>query len=173
MPIQSSNFGSLSEAAQLKKLKSAKVALWIVGILTIALYGFLFANAEKEFDKAYGEELRKLGVSESQVRSLDEETRAEIDKEKADGLAKMKLIYGAGAGLGGIFIVCALLVYKKPLISTMTGLVLYLGGIAANAALEPQTIAKGIIVKIIIIAVLAGAVKAAIAYEREKRQRNA
>jgi VIT1/CCC1 family predicted Fe2+/Mn2+ transporter len=171
MPIQSSNFGSLSEAAQLQKLKSARVALWIVGILTILVNGFFFFNAQDEFEKAYEAELKRQGVSMAELRALDKDTLAEIDKEKSDGLAKVKLIYGAGLGLGVIFIVCALLVNRKPVIATMTGLVLYLGSIAATAAFEPESLAKGLIMKVIIIAVLAGAVKAAIAYERDQRQK--
>jgi hypothetical protein len=173
MPIQSSQFGSLSEAAQLQKLKSAKVALWIVGILTICLNGFMFVRADKEYDDALEAEVHKQGGSMAALQKLDAETKGAIDKERTDVVGKLHLIYGAGLGLGAIFIICALMVNRKPVVATMTGLVLYLGGIAAFAVIDSSNLAKGLLIKIVIIAVLASAVKAAIAYERDKRQKGA
>lgn len=161
--------GSLSESAQLKSLKSAKIALWLVGILSIALQTFLFFNAGNEYDKAFNKQLEIQGTPQSALENLDADTKALIDKERTDAISKIHLIYGAGIGLGVIFIICALMVDKKPVIATMTGLVLYLGSIAAMAAIDPTTIAQGIIMKAVIIIVLIKAVKAAIAYERERR----
>src|SRR6187401_3194750 len=125
MPIQSSQLGSLSESAQLQKLKSAKGALWVVGILTLIVQVFLFMNVNKEYDDALEAEVKKQGGSMSALERLDPETKAAIAKEKEEAIGRGRMIYGAGIGLGVIFIICALMVDKKPVVATMAGLVLY------------------------------------------------
>lgn len=171
MAIQSSNFGSLSQSAQLQKLKSAKTALWLVGILTILFQTFQFFHAEKEYEDALQAVVTKNGGSMAALQNLDESQKAELAKERTDVVAKLHLIYGASIGLGVVFIGCALMVNRKPVIATMTGLVLYLGSIAAVAVFDASTLAQGIVMKVIVVGVLASAVKAAIAYERDQRSK--
>lgn len=166
-------YSSLAQSARTQELKKARTILWIVGILTIAVNGFMFFNSANELEKAANEELRKSGTSLSALQALPAAQRAEFDKEYANALGKVKLIYGAGIALGVIFIVCALFVEKKPVASTVTGLVLYLGSIAAGLAIDPATIAQGIIVKILIIIGLVSSVKAALAIEKERRAQTA
>jgi predicted RND superfamily exporter protein len=55
---------------------------------------------------------------------------------------------------------------------TIISLVLYLGATAIFAYLAPETIAAGIIIKVIIIIGLAKAIQAAIAYENDRRVAN-
>lgn len=164
-----SPYASLAQGARSQELKKAKGILWVVGILTIAVNGFMFFNAKNEFETAANAELSKNGTSLSEVQALPAAERAEFDQVYADAFGKVRLIYGAGIALGVIFIVCALFVEKKPVASTVTGLVLYLGSIAATLAIDPESLAKGIIIKILIIIGLVSSVKAALAIEKERR----
>jgi hypothetical protein len=89
------------------------------------------------------------------------------------------VIYGGTVVLGAIFIVLGCMVMKYPMVSTVTGLALYILGNVALAVLVAaggdkealvRVLASGLIMKIIIIVVLINAVKAAGVYEREKRR---
>jgi hypothetical protein len=162
-------YSSLAQSARTQELKKAKGILWLVGILTIAVYGFMFANSRNELDTAVNGELAKSGLSIEKVRAWPEAMRADFDKTYASTFGKVRLIYGASIALGVIFILCALCVEKKPVASTVTGLVLYLGSMAAAGAIDPANLAKGIIIKIFIIVGLVSSVKAALAIEKERR----
>ncbi|HEY2841642.1 MAG TPA: hypothetical protein VGJ26_20955, partial [Pirellulales bacterium] len=58
-------------------------------------------------------------------------------------------------------------VYRYPLISTATGLIIYIGVQAMTAFFAPTSILNALIWKILIIVGLAKAVQAALAYERD------
>ena len=162
-------YASLATTARNQELKKAKGILWFVGVVTILFQGFLFANSKKELDEAMSAELGKNGISLAQIRALPEEQRTEFDTEYSNAFNKVRFIYGAGIGIGAIFVVCALGLDRKPVAATVTGLALYLGSIAVQAAIEPLTIMQGIIVKVLIIIGLISSVKAALAVEKERR----
>jgi hypothetical protein len=71
--------------------------------------------------------------------------------------------------IGVVFIVCAIVVYKYPVASTVTSLVLYLGAAAVYGVLDPTTLARGWWIKILIVVGLFKAVQAALAYESERK----
>lgn len=72
--------------------------------------------------------------------------------------------------LGILFVIFGFLVKKYPVPITITSLVLYIAAWLISALQDPAMLAQGIIIKIIIIVALAGAVKTAIAYEKEKAE---
>lgn len=162
-------YSSLAQGARTQELKKARGILWLVGILTIVMNGFMLFNAKSELETAANAELAKSGTSLAAIQSLPDAQRAEFDKVYASAFGKMQLIYGAGIALGIIFIICALLVEKKPVASTVTGLVLYLGHIAAVLAIDPTSLARGAIMKIFIVIGLVSSVKTALAIEKEGR----
>jgi hypothetical protein len=165
-----SNYGSLAQNARAQQLKSAKSILWVVGILTICVQGFLFANAKSEVDEEINKELAKNGGgSIALIEKQAPEVRAEFDKAYVEAVGKVRLIYGAFLAVGVMFIGCALLVDRKPVIATVTGLVLYLGAKAAVGMLAPEALAQGLIISVAIVIGLIGAVKAALAVERQER----
>ena len=166
-------YSSLAQGARTQELKKARTILWIVGLLTIAVNGFMFWNSKNELESAVSAELGKNGASLAAVRALPDAQRAEFDKQYAAAFGKVRLIYGAGVALGVIFIVCALCVERRPVASTVTGLVLYLGSIAAALAIDPATLAKGAIVKVFIVIGLVSSVKSALAIEKERRAQSA
>lgn len=151
-------YSSLAQSARAQELKKAKGILWFIGLLTIGFNIFMFVKDKNELDNVA-----------NTMRSVPAAQRAEFDKAYADASGKIRLIYGASIALGVIFVVCALCVDRKPVASTVTGLVLYLANVAVLAAIEPKTIPQGIIIKIFIIVGLVSSVKAALAIEKERR----
>jgi len=169
MTEEAAPYESLAQASRTKDLRRARSILWIVGLLTFVVNGFHFATAEKSFDRAVEQELRGEGLTLEEVRNRPPEERAEFDEEYEKGLQLARLITGGSALLGLCFIACAMMVFRKPVAATVTGLVLYLGGTAAILAIDPPSIARGLLFKILIVIGLASAVKAALAYERSAR----
>ena len=146
--------GSLAQSARQTSLRQARIILIIVGILTLGVNLFMLSNIDNEIAQVKRENPGAI-IDESLIRTV-------------------RLIYGATAALGGIFILLGIFVYAAPVACTVTGLVLYLGGIAVFAALEPQSLVRGLIIKILIIVGLVKSVQAAAAYQREvKAEREA
>jgi hypothetical protein len=165
------SYGSLAQDARLKQLKTARVVMWIVGLLTLAVYGYLFMTAEKQVASEVDKELRKQGSSLVDVRrDGDPEKLKGFEVEYAKAVKKARMIFGVSAFLGIIFIGCALLVKSKPVVATVTALVLYVGSFFATLAIDPASAPKGIIIKVLVVACLVSALKAALAYEREQEQ---
>jgi len=168
-------YGSLAESARAQKLKSAKSIFWVIGILMILLHAFPLMDIEGQVDADINKGLAKQapGATVAKIRELPEGLRAEFEKERTKAIQKAKLQYGASVAMGVIFIVCALLVSRKPVIATVTGLVLYLGITAAILALNPdffkETAFVGLALRVAIIFGMIGAVKAAVAVERQDR----
>jgi hypothetical protein len=76
-------------------------------------------------------------------------------------------IQGSFLVVGIVFIICGVLVYRFPVACTVSSLVLYILAALATAALDPSTLAQGIVIKVIIIVALFKAVQAAFAYQKE------
>jgi hypothetical protein len=157
-PPTSSNLkplGSLAQSARGKEISQARTILIVIGVLTMLVNGFLFFNLENEIQS----EIQKANMDPAQVAEF----------RQAATMAGY-LLYAGPALLGLIFFVFGLIVKRYPLPITITSLVLYLLSIALFAFLNPLSIAQGIIFKIIIIAALARAIKAARAYDLETRK---
>ena len=169
METQSAPYGSLAQSARSSELKKAKGILWFVGILTILVNGFMFFTAETQIDNEIDREMKKHGGSLAAVRDLPEAQRSLFDSERTKAINQAKLGLGGGVVLGILFIGCALMVNRKPVAATVTGLVLYLGATAVFAAMEPESMARGLIIKIFIIIGLVSSVKAALAVEKQAR----
>ena len=89
----------LAQQAREKQLKTARVILIIVGVLTIAANGFFFSRAETEVEEAFDAEATK------QYGAGYDITDKELwESEKAKVLKLTRLMYGGGIVLGVIFI---------------------------------------------------------------------
>jgi hypothetical protein len=152
--------GNLAQSARGKELKSARIIMFVVGILSVAVNMFVFSSADAQVQKEIDAEIAKLGPG----MEVDQEKVAEI-KDQAVGATK--LISGGGMVLGMIFVACGLLVYRYPVPATITALALYLASIAIFGMVNPASIASGLIVKFFIVAGLFKSVQAAIAYQKE------
>jgi hypothetical protein len=170
MASGAARLGSLADAERRRSLGRAKVILWIVGALTIAVHAFQLSTLQREYDRAIDSELRgREGASLVDVRALDAAERAEFDEAYDKGLRLARVLLVASIALGVAFIICALVVDRRPVAATVTGLVLYLGSLAAGLAIDPSSVVKGLLIKILIIMGLVSAVRAALAVERAER----
>jgi hypothetical protein len=135
----------------------------VVGGLTVAINGYFVFNAasmvEAEFKKEIAELNRKgMVVDKANARELQEQA-----------VRSTQLINGIAVVLGVAFVVFGLLVYQYPVPITITSLILYIGAAAAFGLIDPSSLWKGILIKIIIVVALFKAIQSAIAYERDRR----
>lgn len=157
----SQSVGSLAQSARSKTLRGAKVTLLLIGILATCVGAVQWTMGQEVLREAFAAEVAKI---ENQGMVVDQEEVARLEAEQTGTL---RLIAGGLIAIGVTFIVLGLLVYRVPVVATVTGLVLYVGLQAISAAVEPETIARGLLFKILIIACLAKAVQAAVVYQRE------
>ncbi|MGI9428430.1 MAG: hypothetical protein ACR2NM_07225, partial [Bythopirellula sp.] len=150
--------GSLTQAARSKQLNSARTILIAIGILTVLVNGIFVFLAKQMVDDQFEQELSDL---RQQGMVVDE---SKVEELRSGAIKATKLINGVGLAIGVAFIVLGVNVKKYPVPMTITGLVLYLGSAAVFGLMDPTTLAKGFIIKILIIVGLFKAVQAAIAY---------
>jgi hypothetical protein len=150
----SESLGSLAQSARSKQLKSARITLIVIGVLTIVANIAIAAMSDSQVDN----EVKKL---HGQGMLVDQKA---VDAAKRE----TKLVCVGFAVLGVVFVVLGVFVASFPVPITILALVLYLAGFAITAVLDPTTILQGIIFKVIIIGGLARSIKAALEYERER-----
>lgn len=166
------DYGSLASHARTQKLKSAKIIFWIVGVLTI-LMAFVAYNQVRDAESI----LESKSAMQSRMANDPEVARVAggLDPFFAKMIKQAKLEVGITFGMGMIFILCAMFVYRRPVITTVTGLVLYLASTAfflyaKMSANEMGSAALSMIIKVAIILALVGAVKTAVSIERQERE---
>jgi hypothetical protein len=142
--------GSLAQAARGNELKQARWILIVIGLLTLAVNGAFLYNLPNEIQQV---------IQQNQVPPADVEAfRQAVTSEGY-------LVYGLPALMGVLFVLFGVIIYRFPVFITVTSLVLYVLATAAFANLDPQTLARGLIIKIFIIFGLFRAVGAARAYQ--------
>lgn len=78
-----------------------------------------------------------------------------------------------GFAIGGVFLACAALVYRKPVLATMVGLLLYCGTVLVQLALDPSVLFGSVLSIGVTAAIIIGLVSAARfarRYERKLRE---
>lgn len=163
--------GSLTQSARRTSLTQARSILIVIGVLSLIANIVFFVLAEDQVRK----ELRKEVEAEKQKRGpglvFDQN---ELKKIEEDAVRITRMVNGGAAFLGVVFVALGLAVYRAPVVCTVTGLILYVAGNAVFAAIDPENLVRGIIIKVIIVVAMVKAVQAALAYEREaKVQREA
>jgi hypothetical protein len=159
-PPSMAGLGDLAQSARGKELKSARVIMFFVGALSIAVNLFFFSSAEKDVQTEIDKEIAKLGPG-----FVVDQEKVAVLKKQAVGAAH--LINGGGIVVGMIFVACGLLVQKHPVPATITALALYLAAVAIFGLIDPASLASGIIIKVFVVIGLFKAVQAAIAYQKE------
>lgn len=145
MAVKDEELGSLAQSTRQADLGQTRGILLFIGIATLLLNGFMFLNARKE--------VTDVGVGP-----------ADFDRV----LNLVRVIYGAGILLGAFFVTAGILVKKYPVPMTVMSLILYVGSAAGFGMLDPSSLAKGAIIKVIIVVALAKSVQTAWAYQRER-----
>lgn len=156
----SSNLGSLAQSARAKQLKTARIILIVVGLLTIGWNAVFLANTHKEVEGVVQEQLKTL-----HAKGMIEDT-ASVAEFRHRVTLFCHIVYGATILLGVVFVVLGLMVYAYPVPVTVLALVLYIGAAAIFGFLSPMTLAQGLIFKIIIIVALVKSIQAAVAYQK-------
>ncbi len=147
--------GSLAQAARGNELKQAQRILVVIGVLTIAVNGFFLFNLPNEIQQA---------IQQNQIAPAD------VAQFHQAATVSGYLLYGLPALLGLLFVVFGLIIKQFPVPITITSLVLYLLAMAAFGLLEPATLARGIVVKIIIVFALFRAITAARHFQAHVQQ---
>ena len=156
----SAPLGGLAQSARSKEIKGARTTLMVIGVLTLLVQAVLFAGSRKEVDQEIEKQIRSLPAGQVADPVMVEEFRSEI-------LGAVRLIYGGGVVLGILFIVLGFLAPTYPVPATAGGLVLYIGSTAVFGYLDPSSLARGLIIKVIIVTGLFKAMQAAIAHQKE------
>ena len=153
--------GSLADSARSKAVKTARTTLIAVGVLTIVVNGFLAAMAEPMVEAAFQKEINQL-----RQQGMDVDQNA-VQNLKEEAVTSTRLTAVGFAGMGVVFLILGAFVQRSPVVCTALGLVLYIAGAGITAMIDPSTIAKGAIIKIIIIVALVKALQAGLAAQRE------
>ncbi len=160
---QLSSLTSLSQSARMKQLKSARMILIFVGVITVALNGFFYTQAEEMVNN----EIRNLQMQRIPIEG-------DVNQIRDQAVKVTRLIHGGTVALGVVFILLGVAVKSFPVPATVLGLVLYLGSIAVFAVINPASLLQGFILpcdmKIIFIYCLFKAVHSAIGYQRYEQE---
>ncbi len=119
-------------------LGTAQVTLILVGLLSIGLNGFLLFNAPNEV-----QEVMKSGDVAMSQEAL---------------LQFVQIFYGAFMAVGAVMLLLGALIYQFPVFCPLAGLILYILAIIVSGILDPMSLLKGIIIKILVIVALGKAV---------------
>jgi hypothetical protein len=156
--------GSLAQSARTKQLKTARAILYFVGGLTIVVNVAFVIFAEPIVNSQIDRELREL-----QQQNMEIDPGA-LKEYRQQAIRITRLVNGIAVLIGVVFIVCGALVYTYPVPATITSLVLYIGSAAAYGVIDPTTLARGWLIKLLILIGLFKAVQAAFAYESERKR---
>jgi len=129
-----SSLGSLAQSARKKQLKSTRGILLFIGVLTVAVNGFMFV-VHDIVDKAIKAEVQKLGPN----FVVDPAKAAPI---RASLIRLNQLIAGAGIALGVVFILFGVMVEKHPVPITITALTIYIAAAAIPYPARSETFSK-------------------------------
>jgi len=162
-PLGEGGLESLSQVARTKQLKTARGILFFVGIVTILLNIAFVLFAERVVDSQIDKEVRELRAGGNEIDD------AALAGFRESAVRSTRLVNGIAVLIGGVFIACGIYVYRYPVPATVVSLVLYLGCAAVYGVIDPSTLARGWIVKILIVVALFKAVQAALAYESERK----
>jgi len=160
-PAESTQPGltSLAQSQRQKKLNLARGFIFFVGILTIAVNAYYALQAKSLVEAEVNKAVRNAGGF------------AQVDHAAVDDAVRFLQVVSWGfVAVGVVYIVLGFLVKAYPVPITITALVLYIVGQLITAVFDPSMVFSGIILKVIIIVVLAQAISAAVAYERERKR---
>lgn len=163
--------GSLAQKARSNKLRQARIILFLIGGFSALVNGGLLLATPSLVKKEIAQEVAKQGG----LRQVDPVL---VEKATNELLTINYATHGAFFCVSLLFLVLGFLVYRFPVPATILGLVLYLLALLAGAAVTAisddaenvgKYLASGWLIRVIIIVALASSIKAAVAYENERR----
>lgn len=146
---------NLGHQARGKQLSVARWILIVIGLLTAGVNIFQVMNV----DELLNREIRNQGGNP-----------AAVPKEIMDQARNMVVLMGGILSAVGIaFVIMGIAIYSFPVPITITALIIYVASAAIFAVLDPSSIVRGLIIKILIIVALAKSIGAATEYEKERK----
>ncbi len=141
--------GSLAQSARGKELNRARVILIVIGALTLVVNTLGLWSIPGQIEQM---------IQQEQIAP------AEVEEFRHAIMISGYVQYGSAAILGLLFVVFGVIIKKFPVLITITSLILYILAMVASGLLDSDTLARGFIVKIIIIYALFRAIQAALAF---------
>jgi hypothetical protein len=149
--------GSLAQEARNKHLKQARTTLLVVGILIVLFQSVMcfleFGQLTAELQKA------NPGATPAQIKQIETALQPFLI-----------LFHGGAIAVGVIFILLSFFVLKHPVPITVTALVLFILLQIVFTLADPMNLARGWLVKIIVLIALVKALQAGIASQKEARE---
>lgn len=146
-----SGLGSLVDDQHRKHIRRARIAIMFVAVVTLLFAIFKWYMLEKE-------------IAEVQASSYMVVDQAVV--------AQNRLIIGVTFAIGLIFMSLFFWAKTNPFGAALTALIIYITDLIVSVGLDPKNLARGLLVKIIIIIVLANGVKSGLAYKKERMMNN-
>ena len=139
-----------------RELKQARNILGVIGVITIAVQAVSLNDLHHQIATLNG-----AFHDQALVGNL----------EPFAYVRKLELIAYVGLGVGVAYLVCAFLVSRKPVFATVTGLVLFIGSIDAQAIVDWRVLFSpfGLGLRIAILIALISAVNFARVYAKNRR----
>jgi hypothetical protein len=128
-----------------KHIRSARFAIMFVAVVTIGVSIFFWFKLQDE-----------IGTIPAAL----------IDGAVQKAIAFQKVAIASTFFLGLVFIGLFFWAKKNPFGASLTALIIYATSILVQAGMEPATLAKGIIIKVIIVLALVRGVQAGLAYKK-------
>ena len=146
--------GSLAQSAREKSLRNClRTYSIVIGLITAVVNAFMVYRMPEEVHQ----EVAKL-QAKGQL----------IDRQAVEAAVRAgQVMAGAFVLLGIVFVVLGITVKSYPVPITITAFVLYVGAAVVMALLDPESLARGFIIKIIVVIALSKSIQAAVAYQRE------
>ena len=132
--VKQPRLGNLAAEHHGKEIRSARIAIMLVSVLTVISAAAYWMMLDAELAKIRSDPAMFV------VQSAVNEARLLIIATFAIGMLFLGLFFWAK---------------RNPFGATLTALIVYLTSMVANAAVDPQTMAKGWLIKGIVIVVLA------------------
>ncbi len=126
------------QGAAAGSLGVAQGTLIFVGILTIALNSFLYFNSENEVQQV----MNSGDVAMSQEALL----------------RFVRIFYGSFIAVGVVLMMLGALIYQFPLFCPLAGLIIYILAMIISAVIDPFSLVKGVIIKVLVVIALVKAV---------------
>lgn len=142
------------QAIWTKELKSARTVLIVIGCIQVLFGAFFLSKVRSSFDEAVAAEVQKQGPGYVVDRELADQAFEE-QKTLLYVLNSLPLAFGV------FLFVMAALVFKYPVGVTLGSLITFITIHIADIAMDPSSIAKGILLKIVFVVVLWKAYKSA------------
>lgn len=162
-PSPRPKLGNLAEAQHKKHLRGAKIAIFFVGVLSVGFNAFVFHMISENESKL-----------EADIASLQRNPTMVVDESKvqeARGQIASARMLTTGFLLAGVAIlVLGFLVNAHPYKAPMIALAIYIVCLLIGMAVDPTSIAKGIVIKLIIIYALYRGMKSGAAVEQLRKE---